>query len=74
MARSFRGLGPVMTLHRPGGHERNLATRAETAKYASSVTELARQVPLHAGVVRGPERAKVGKATVSSSAFGDDLV
>ena len=74
MARSFRGLGPVMTLHRPGGHERNLATRAETAKYTSSVTELARQVPLHAGVLRGPEHAKVGKATVSSSAFGDDLV
>ena len=75
VSRSFDRLGPVMTLHRPGGHERNLATRAETAKYAASVSELARRIsPREEGVLRGPEHAKVGKATVSSSAFGDDLL
>ncbi len=75
MTSSFDGLGPVMTLHRPGGHERNLPTRDETAKYAASVVELARRIsPEEVGALRGPEHAKVGKATVSSSAFGDDLV
>ena len=75
ISRSFDGLGPVMTLHMPGGHERNLVTRAETARYAASVSELARHVALaDGGTLRGPERAKVGKARASASAFGDDLV
>jgi putative membrane protein len=75
ISRSFKDLGPVMTLHRPGGHEHNLATREETSKYAASVSELARNTPSDAeGELRGPEHAKVGEANVSASAFNNDLI
>ena len=75
ISKSFRDIGPVMTLHRPGGHERNLATREETSRYAAEVSELARSVVSNdLGRMRGPDHAKVGRATVSASAFGDDLI
>ncbi len=76
VSRAFRELGPVMTLHRPGGHERNLATRADTQVYASGVADLARTVVVDDGraVLRGPLHAKVGYASVSSSVFSDDMV
>ena len=75
ISRSFKGLGPVMTLHRPGGHEHNLATREETIRYAAIVSELARNTASDGGgELRGPAHAKVGKATVSASAFNDDLI
>ena len=75
ISRSFKDLGPVMTLHRPGGHEHNLATREETSRYVASVKELARNTSSDTeGELRGPEHAKVGKATVSASAFNDDLL
>lgn len=76
VSRAFKELGPVMTLHRPGGHERNLATREETLKYAQDVRELARSVtPNQARAVsRGPLHAQVGKATVSASVFSDDIL
>jgi putative membrane protein len=65
-----------MTLHRPGGHERNLATRAETANYALGVAELARSIAPSEGeaLLRGPVHGTAGKANVSASAFDDDLV
>ena len=73
---SFKELGPVLTLHRPGGHERNLATRAETLSYARSVSELAQSVTLDYGraLLRGPECTKVGKATATALAFDTDLI
>jgi len=76
VAREFRELGPAMTLHRPGGHERNLATRAETLKYAQSVSELARTVTPYQGqaVMSGPVHAKVGMATACASAFVNDMI
>jgi len=76
ITRAFKELGPVMTLHRPGGHERNLATRADTAKYVQSVTELAKTITSRKdqAFLRGPLLAHIGKATVSSSAFADDLI
>lgn len=76
VARAFGDLGPVMTLHRPGGHERNLATRAETERYAAMAKELARSVVPDGkrALIKGPIHAKVGKATVSSSAFADDAI
>ena len=74
ISRSFKDLGPVMTLHRPGGHERNLASRDETSRYAATVNELARNTPSGGGELRGPEHARVGKATVSASAFNSDLL
>lgn len=76
VSKAFKELGPVMTLHRPGGHERNLATRKETLKYAEEVRELARSITPddERAVLRGPVHAQVGKATVSASAFSDDMV
>ena len=76
VSREFKDLGPAMTLHRPGGHERNLATRAETASYAHGLSELARSMDDHEteASMRGPVKVRVGKATVNASAFANDLV
>ena len=76
ISRAFKELGPVMTLHRPGGHERNLATRADTAKYVQNMTELAKTITSRKdqAFLRGPLYAQIGRATVSSLAFADDLI
>jgi len=76
VSRAFTSLGPVMTLHRPGGHERNLATRLETTRYASMLNELGRSVvpDTKRALIRGPVYAQVGKATVSASAFSEDMI
>ena len=76
VTRAFKELGPTMTLHRPGGHERNLATRAETEKYVQDVVELAKTVTSQNDQTffRGPCHAQIGKATASASAFADDLI
>ena len=76
VSREFNQLGPVMTLHRPGGHERNLATREETVSFAHNLSELARSMEdgEKEATVRGPTRSRVGDATVSASAFYDDLI
>ena len=74
--RSFKELGPAMVLHRPGGHERNLATREETLKFSVKVSELARAIAPKAdgAVLRGPIHAQVGRAIVSASAFSNDMI
>ena len=76
ISRAFKDIGPVMTLHRPGGHERNLATRKETSQYAQSVRELASTLAPNQGqaFMGGPLRSQVGKATVSACAFAQDLI
>lgn len=76
VSKAFKELGPVMTLHRPGGHERNLPTRAETLKYALSVGELARSITPDdkRAVLRGPEHAQVGKAAACALAFSEDMI
>jgi putative membrane protein len=76
VSRAFADLGPVMTLHMPGGHERNLATRGETSKYAAGICELARSIAPDGGgtLIRGPIHAKVGNANVSASAFSEDVI
>ena len=76
ISREFKGVGHVMTLHRPGGHERNLATNEDTQKFAAQVVELARSVtPLGTNAaIRGPTHSRVGKANVSASAFSKDLI
>jgi putative membrane protein len=73
---SFKELGPAMTLHRPGSHERNLATREETVNYSIMVSELARSiVPMADGAtLLGPLHAQVGKAHVSASSFAHDMI
>ncbi len=76
ISRVFKEQGNTMTLHRPGGHERNLATRADTLKYAQSVGELAKSISIGDEIasIRGPVYSKVGQASVSASAFGNDMI
>jgi putative membrane protein len=75
ISKALGDLGPAMTLHRPGGHERNLATRADTTKYAEDVVkELAKTAELGAAFMRGPVHGRIGKATASATAFSNDLV
>ena len=76
ISREFKDIGAVMTLHRPGGHERNLATRADTMEYAKGVKELAKSiVPNREGaLLRGPLHGRVGKATASVTAFSNDAL
>ena len=76
VSRAFKEMGPVMTLHRPGGHERNLVTRKETSEYVQSVRELATSITVGQtqAFLRGPLRAKVGKAVVSACAFANDMI
>ena len=71
----FRAAGLAITLHRPGGHERNLATNAETTRfvdlvYGFAVDSLGRAEP----AVRGPFVTKVDQATVTSVAFSSDSI
>ena len=71
----FEHLGPVLTLHRPGGHEKNLASKDQTKRYVSQIGEFSRS--LDAGrlaTIRGPLHTRIGKAAVSASAFGEDLL
>ena len=76
ISRAFKGQGAVMTFHRPGGHERNLATRKETERYAAKTFEYARTIsPSAEGAsMRGPIYARIGKANVSATAFSNDLL
>jgi len=73
--KEFKQLGPVMALHRPGGHERNLASNDDAGAYASAVREFAEGMkPVQEGTLRGPFNTHIGKATVGSMAFGEDLL
>ena len=75
ISKEFRDLGQVMTFHRPGGHERNLATRADTLEYAKGVKELAKAIkPGKDALIRGPLHTRVGKATASATAFSKDVL
>jgi putative membrane protein len=75
LARSFEGLGRVLTLHAPGGHENNLATNAGAEKFAGDLRNFAETVrPTSEAKIQGPLVAKIGKSTVSTSAFGTDLL
>jgi putative membrane protein len=71
----FKDLGPVLTLHRPGGHEKNLASNQQTHAYGSEVREFAGSIePNQPGTIRGPIYADIGKAVVSSAAFAEDVL
>ena len=74
IAREFNDMGPVMTLHKPGGHEHNLPTRADALKYATGARELAQTVvPTGArATTSGPVSATVGKAKASVTSFSED--
>ncbi len=71
----FKGSGTVLTLHRPGGHERNLSTNAQAHSYAASIKKFALETRADiAGTITGPIQAQIGKAAVSSMAFGSDAL
>ena len=76
ISKAFGVLGPVLTLHRPGGHERNIATGRDTKDYAERVREFAEkiQVTKEKSLLRGPFQVHIGKATVGSAAFSNDLL
>ncbi len=76
ISKVFEDLGPVLTLHRPGGHERNLATGADTSRYISELHDFTRQVQVAAGepLVRGPLGSAIGKATINSLIVSSDLL
>jgi putative membrane protein len=74
IGRELRDMGPVMTLHKPGGHEHNLATRADTISYAGEVRRLAQSIVPGAARIRGPLAADVAKAKASAASFSDDAL
>ncbi len=76
ISRELKEMGPAMTLHKPGGHEHNLATRADAAKYAAGVKEAAQSITPTAAraVIRGPVSSVVGKAKASATAFSEDAL
>jgi putative membrane protein len=76
ISRAFKGQGAVMTLHRPGGHERNLATREETERYAIEMSEFARTISSLAADanMKGPIQTRVGKANISAMSFSTDMI
>ena len=75
VSQAFDGVGQVLTLHRPGGHERNLATNADARDYAQKLREFAAALgPTRPTTVRGPTTAKIGRATVTLTGFGDNML
>ena len=75
ISNSFQEIGGVLTLHRPGGHENNLTTNEGAKRYAADLKALAEETrATQTPAIRGPIAAKIGKATASAFAFGDDLL
>ena len=76
MSKAFAGVGPVLTLHRPGGHEKNLATRNDTSEYTKLLADFAPKITTSEGMttIRGPIHTRIGKATVCAMAFSQDLL
>ncbi len=63
----------ALTMHRPGGHERNLATRAECLRYAAGTATFAKAVQTRRKPtdMRGPVMAKIDEFSAACMAFGD---
>jgi putative membrane protein len=76
ISKAFKGQGIVMTFHRPGGHERNLATREDVERYAAETSEFARTITPSASVasMKGPIHMRVGKANIGATAFSTDMI
>ena len=72
---AFGDAGQVLTLHRPGGHERNLATNADAKEYARKLMEFAVALgPAKPVPISGPTTAKIGKATANLAGFANELL
>ena len=75
VSRAFEGAGQVLTLHRPGGHERNLATNADAIDYAQKLKDFAVKLgPTKPTGLQGPTEGKIGKATTTLCGFSDNLL
>jgi len=63
----------ALTMHRPGAHERNLATQSECLRYAVETANYARAVQTGSRPtnMRGPVVAKIGEFSASCVAFGN---
>jgi putative membrane protein len=76
ISRAFANQGPAITMHRPGGHERNIATTTDTERFAQEVSGFARTIATseREATLKGPLDAKIGKATVAALSFSNDLI
>lgn len=75
ISKAFDGSGQVLTLHRPGGHERNLATNAAAKEYARALKEFAVALsPTQPATMRGPITTKIGRATATLSGLAASLL
>ena len=75
ISEAFAGAGQVLTLHRPGGHERNLATNGDARAYAQELKEFAAALGSpEPATIRGPTTATIGKATATLSGFAKSLL
>jgi putative membrane protein len=76
LSRAFAELGPVLSMHRPGGHERNLVTSADTLRYAEAIRDFGSSIrpSQEPGTIRGPIHGQIGKAKVSALGFADDIL
>jgi putative membrane protein len=67
-----------MVLHGVGGHERNLPTNELTRRYAAAIASTVKSASSDAGhqvqKMRGPNRLKLGQASVTTLGFGDQVV
>lgn len=66
----------ALTLHRPGGHERNLATREASGRYVESIVNFADNLSTNysTNVMHGPARATIGRTVVTGLSLGDNLL
>jgi putative membrane protein len=70
------GGATVLTLHRPGGHERNLATQAEAVRLAARIAQFASgmKTGTSPATIKGPLLAEAGGASEAAFAVGSDAL
>jgi putative membrane protein len=63
----------ALTMHRPGGHEKNLPTREECVRYANETATLAARIQTEnqPADMRGPVLAKIDDFSAACIAFGN---
>jgi len=70
----FKNLGLALSLHRPGGHEKNLATHSDTQAYVQKLYKFALSLEPHNASLRGPVNAQIGKAKTTVFSFDTDAI
>jgi putative membrane protein len=74
MARTMNST--ALTLHRPGGHERNLATEEAARHYVESVINFANEMSSgnHSATMRGPVRTRESRTNATGMALNDNML